>query len=70
MPNVAPNPPVGADPTAEKPQKETEAAAELSALVNYVEPVHFYTFESAESKCTTMILDYFLIFVKVKLISF
>nr|XP_036222649.1 1-phosphatidylinositol 4,5-bisphosphate phosphodiesterase classes I and II isoform X2 [Bactrocera oleae] len=50
MPNVAPNPPVGADPTAEKPQKETEAAAELSALVNYVEPVHFYTFESAEKK--------------------
>ncbi|XP_049302302.1 1-phosphatidylinositol 4,5-bisphosphate phosphodiesterase classes I and II isoform X1 [Bactrocera dorsalis] len=50
MPNVTPNPPVGADPTAEKPQKETEAAAELSALVNYVEPVHFYTFENAEKK--------------------
>ncbi|XP_004536250.1 1-phosphatidylinositol 4,5-bisphosphate phosphodiesterase classes I and II isoform X2 [Ceratitis capitata] len=50
MPNATPNPPVGADPTAEKPQKETEAAAELSALVNYVEPVHFYTFESAEKK--------------------
>ncbi|XP_017467022.1 PREDICTED: 1-phosphatidylinositol 4,5-bisphosphate phosphodiesterase classes I and II-like [Rhagoletis zephyria] len=50
IPNVAPNPPVGTDPTAEKPQKETEAAAELSALVNYVEPVHFYTFENAEKK--------------------
>ncbi|XP_067622681.1 1-phosphatidylinositol 4,5-bisphosphate phosphodiesterase classes I and II isoform X4 [Eurosta solidaginis] len=50
MPNVTPAPPVGVDPAAEKPQKETEAAAELSALVNYVEPVHFYTFESAEKK--------------------
>ncbi|XP_054744599.1 1-phosphatidylinositol 4,5-bisphosphate phosphodiesterase classes I and II isoform X1 [Anastrepha obliqua] len=50
MPNATPNPPVDVDPTAEKPQKETEAAAELSALVNYVEPVHFYTFENAEKK--------------------
>ncbi|XP_076296651.1 phospholipase C at 21C isoform X1 [Lasioglossum baleicum] len=30
--------------------KETEAGAEISALVNYVQPVHFNTFESAEKK--------------------
>lgn len=30
--------------------KETEAGAEISALVNYVQPVHFYSFESAESE--------------------
>ncbi|XP_076174145.1 phospholipase C at 21C isoform X2 [Ptiloglossa arizonensis] len=30
--------------------KETEAGAEISALVNYVQPVHFYSFESAEKK--------------------
>jgi phosphatidylinositol phospholipase C beta len=30
--------------------KETEAGAEISALVNYVQPVHFSSFESAESK--------------------
>lgn len=30
--------------------KETEAGAEISALVNYVQPVHFNSFESAESK--------------------
>lgn len=58
MPNATPNPPVGADPTAEKPQKETEAAAELSALVNYVEPVHFYTFESAESKLGIFFINF------------
>lgn len=29
--------------------KETEAGAEISALVNYVQPVHFSSFESAES---------------------
>lgn len=29
--------------------KETEAGAEISALVNYVQPVHFSTFENAES---------------------
>ncbi|KMR05229.1 1-phosphatidylinositol- -bisphosphate phosphodiesterase classes i and ii, partial [Lasius niger] len=28
--------------------KETEAGAEISALVNYVQPVHFNSFESAE----------------------
>lgn len=31
-------------------QKETEAGAEISALVNYVQPVHFSSFENAESK--------------------
>ena len=30
--------------------KETEAGAEISALVNYVQPVHFHSFEHAESK--------------------
>lgn len=29
--------------------KETEAGEEISALVNYVQPVHFSSFESAES---------------------
>lgn len=31
--------------------KETEAGAEISALVNYVQPVHFSSFENAESEC-------------------
>jgi phosphatidylinositol phospholipase C beta len=46
MPNV----PVGGT-TEDKVQqaKETEAGAEISALVNYVQPVHFSSFESAES---------------------
>ncbi|KAL1463083.1 hypothetical protein WDU94_014872, partial [Cyamophila willieti] len=30
--------------------KETEAGAEISALVNYVQPVHFTSFENAEKK--------------------
>lgn len=29
--------------------KETEAGAEISALVNYVQPVHFNSFENSES---------------------
>ncbi|XP_029160084.1 1-phosphatidylinositol 4,5-bisphosphate phosphodiesterase classes I and II isoform X2 [Nylanderia fulva] len=33
--------------------KETEAGAEISALVNYVQPVHFNSFESAEKKNRT-----------------
>lgn len=28
---------------------ETEAGAEISALVNYVQPIHFHSFEHAES---------------------
>lgn len=31
-------------------QKESEAGAEISALVNYVQPVHFTSFEVSESK--------------------
>lgn len=34
-----------------KATKETEAGAEISALVNYVQPVHFSSFENSESKC-------------------
>ncbi|KAK3092878.1 hypothetical protein FSP39_008286 [Pinctada imbricata] len=30
--------------------KEAEAALEMSALVNYVQPVHFHSFESSEKK--------------------
>ncbi|XP_031845636.1 phospholipase C at 21C isoform X3 [Nomia melanderi] len=39
-------------PAADKANnaKETEAGAEISALVNYVQPVHFNSFESAEKK--------------------
>lgn len=33
--------------------KETEAGAEISALVNYVQPVHFSSFENAESNLLT-----------------
>lgn len=32
------------------PTKETEAGAEISALVNYIQPVHFSSFENAESE--------------------
>lgn len=31
-------------------RKETEAGAEISALVNYVQPIHFISFENAESE--------------------
>ncbi|CAB3385464.1 Hypothetical predicted protein [Cloeon dipterum] len=34
----------------EKSTRETEAGEELSALVNYVQPVHFTSFENAEKK--------------------
>lgn len=44
------------DLKAEKPAadkaaaaKETEAGAEISALVNYIQPVHFTSFENAKS---------------------
>lgn len=52
LPNSTPNPPVSGtvQPPPEKAQKESEAGAEISALVNYVQPVHFSTFENAESK--------------------
>ncbi|XP_013185312.1 1-phosphatidylinositol 4,5-bisphosphate phosphodiesterase classes I and II [Amyelois transitella] len=39
----------GGPATGEDP-RETHAAAEISALVNYVQPVHFSSFESAEKK--------------------
>ncbi|XP_058125571.1 1-phosphatidylinositol 4,5-bisphosphate phosphodiesterase classes I and II [Anopheles ziemanni] len=43
--------PIGAT-EADKVQqtKETEAGAEISALVNYVQPVHFSSFENSEKK--------------------
>lgn len=34
--------------------KETEAGAEISALVNYVQPVHFSSFENSESEFIQM----------------
>lgn len=34
-------------------QKESEAGAEISALVNYVQPIHFTSFEVSESKYTS-----------------
>lgn len=34
-------------------QKESEAGAEISALVNYVQPIHFASFEASESKIKT-----------------
>ena len=30
--------------------EESEAGAEISALVNYIQPVHFHSFEVAESE--------------------
>lgn len=47
-----PEVPVVGPGTEHKPAqaKETEAGAEISALVNYVQPVHFSSFENAESK--------------------
>jgi hypothetical protein len=31
--------------------KESEAGAEISALVNYIQPVHFFSFDISKSKC-------------------
>lgn len=49
-----PLPPPGAvdsvAPDKVQQAKETEAGAEISALVNYVQPVHFNSFENSESK--------------------
>lgn len=46
------DPPPDGNPEDDKTKgTETEAGAEISALVNYVQPVHFSTFENAESKC-------------------
>ncbi|XP_072766140.1 1-phosphatidylinositol 4,5-bisphosphate phosphodiesterase classes I and II isoform X2 [Anoplolepis gracilipes] len=43
----------GSAPDKASAAKETEAGAEISALVNYVQPVHFNSFESAEKKNRT-----------------
>ncbi|XP_002052073.3 1-phosphatidylinositol 4,5-bisphosphate phosphodiesterase classes I and II isoform X4 [Drosophila virilis] len=50
LPNTTPSLPSGNEPPPEKAQKETEAGAEISALVNYVQPIHFSSFENAEKK--------------------
>lgn len=44
-------------PTSDKvsSRKETEAGAEISALVNYVQPVHFISFEVAKSEYQNVI---------------
>lgn len=41
--------PQGESATKIPQAKETEAGAEISALVNYVQPVHFSSFENAQS---------------------
>jgi phosphatidylinositol phospholipase C beta len=48
--------PIGPPEPSDKVQnaKETEAGAEISALVNYVQPVHFSSFENAESEFARM----------------
>lgn len=52
-------------------QKESEAGAEISALVNYVQPVHFTSFEASESKFLHLNFCYnFIIFCENKLISY
>ncbi|KAK0178807.1 hypothetical protein PV327_007657 [Microctonus hyperodae] len=64
-------------PATDKAAKETEAGAEISALVNYVQPVHFSSFEAAEKKnrgyemssfdekqATTLLKEFPLEFVK------
>ncbi|KAK9876650.1 hypothetical protein WA026_014026 [Henosepilachna vigintioctopunctata] len=45
-----PTEPTGAKDEGDKKQSETEAGAEISALVNYVQPVHFSSFENAKKK--------------------
>lgn len=43
--------------------KETEAGAEISALVNYVQPVHFSSFENSESKFDILHIFIFTLFI-------
>lgn len=38
--------------------KETEAGAEISALVNYVQPVHFSSFENSESEFVMELIEF------------
>ncbi|KAJ8730953.1 hypothetical protein PYW08_002366 [Mythimna loreyi] len=40
----------GADSAVGEDARETHAGAEISALVNYVQPVHFSSFENSESR--------------------
>ncbi|CAH1646804.1 unnamed protein product [Spodoptera littoralis] len=40
----------GVDSAAGEDARETHAGAEISALVNYVQPVHFSSFENSESR--------------------
>lgn len=52
-----PTAPVGIpEPDKVQQAKETEAGAEISALVNYVQPVHFSSFENSESKFSFVIV--------------
>lgn len=57
--NLEVAPPSDKEPAA----KETEAGAEISALVNYVQPVHFNSFESAESKLFLHIRKFILLII-------
>jgi phosphatidylinositol phospholipase C, beta len=50
MPCAPADIPSGSADQPNKVPKETEAGAEISALVNYVQPVHFSSFENSESK--------------------
>lgn len=40
----------GVDSAVGEDARETHAGAEISALVNYVQPVHFSSFENSESE--------------------
>jgi len=44
-------------------EKESEAGAEISALVNYVQPVHFFSFEISTSKCLSIDSWYLMLYV-------
>lgn len=48
-------------------QKESEAGAEISALVNYVQPVHFTSFEVSESEENKNTLKSIIIINAVKI---
>lgn len=58
--------PIGSTEADKVPQtKETEAGAEISALVNYVQPVHFSSFENSESKCRIKSTEGWIVFITV-----
>lgn len=50
LPNTSQNLTINNQTSSDKVQKEAEAVAEISALVNYIQPVHFSSFELAESQ--------------------